>query len=288
MLTDKAIVITGAGRGIGRATAHLAAKLGASVMVNDLDSDAAAAVADEVRAAGGTSDASGCDVAGWDSAERLISACVEKFGRIDGLVNNAALLRPGVFETLEEETWRRTIEVNVLGAAFTMTHAARHMLLQGAGAIVNVISGAHQGAPDLAPYGTSKGALASLIYCGAVDLGHRGVRVNGVSPIAATQMEAAASAFGETVGRPAMMPSLSPEENATVICFLLSDESAAFNGQILRVERDGVSILGHPTVLRPYPRLKTDNYGAVRDAILASLTPMIQPLGVRYGRLAHD
>lgn len=288
MLEDKAVVVTGAGRGIGQATAALAARLGAKVVVNDIDAAAAEETATRISAHGGEAIVHADSVGSWDGARRLVEACTRRFGRIDGLVNNAAIFRPGLFETLEESPWRETMDVNVLGPAFAMTHAAKAMLASGGGAIVNVISGSHQGAPDMAPYGTSKGALASLIYCGAVDLGPRGVRVNGVSPVAATRMEQEASDFGQTVGRAAMVPSLPPESNATVVCFLLSDESAAFNGQILRIERDGVSILGHPTVLQPYPRVDTGDYDQVRDAVLSQLTPMLQPLGVRYGRLAHD
>lgn len=288
MLVDKSIVITGAGRGIGRASARLAAELGASIIVNDIDAAAAEGVAAEIRASGGTAIADGTDISSWAGAEQLVGKAVRHFGGLHGLVNNAAVFVPGVFEALEEADWRRAIEVNVLGSAFLMTHAVRQMLPGGGGAVVNVISGSHQGAPDMAPYSTSKGAVASMIYAAAIDLGPRGVRVNGVSPVAATVMEEQASAFGETVGRAPMMPSLTPEENATAICFLLSDDSRDFNGQILRIERDGLSMLGHPTVLLPYPRLKTDSYPAVRDAAVAELGSMLQPLGIRYGRLEHQ
>ena len=288
MLAGKSLVITGAGRGIGRATARLAAGLGARVVVNDIDAAGAEAVADEIKDTGGDAVADATDVSSWAGAEHLVARAVERFGALHGVVNNAAVFVPGIFENLSEADWRKAIEVNVLGTAFLMTHAVRAMLRGGGGAIVNIISGSHQGAPDMAPYSTSKGAVASMIYAAAIDLGPRGIRVNGVSPVAATKMEQAASDFGQALGRPPMVSPLTPEDNAPAICFLLSDDSREFNGQILRLERDGLSMLGHPTVLLPYPRLKTDSYEAVREAAVSQLGPMIQPLGIRYGRLKHE
>lgn len=302
-LEEKAIVITGAGRGIGRASALLAAKLGAAVVVNDIDADEAGKVADEISAAGGRAVADASDVSGWIGAEQLIDTCIRRFGAIHGLVNNAAICRPRRFEDSDEALWRSVVETNVCGVAYAMMHAARRMLAAGDGAIVNVTSGAHQGAPDLAAYGASKGAVASLTYCGAIDLGARGVRVNGVSPVAATRMATAALAFaGEKAG--AAEPDASAggtggdasiqdllanvptaEANAPVVCFLLSDESRGFNGQIVRVERDGLSLLGHPTVLTPYPKLDTADYPAVSAALAGGALGAMQPLGISYGQL---
>lgn len=284
-LAGKAIAITGSGRGIGKACALLAAELGAAVLVNDIDEDAADEVAALIAANGGRALADGSDVSQWKGAAQLIDRCVEEFGTINGLVNNAAIFSPCRFEDADEALWRSTLQVNVCGVAFPLSHAVRHMLAHSGGAIINLTSGAHQGAPDLAPYGTSKGAVAALTRCAAVDLGARGIRVNAVSPVAATRMLQVASDFAEAQGKEWMSNAPTPEANAPVVCYLLSDESAAFNGQILRVERDGVSLLAHPTVLSPYPKMDASDYAAVAAALSGGALGRMQPLGIHYGHV---
>jgi NAD(P)-dependent dehydrogenase (short-subunit alcohol dehydrogenase family) len=287
-LTGKAIVITGAGHGIGKATALMAARLGASVIVNDIDGDAARSVAERICAQGGDAARDAADISSWKGAGSTIAHCVNRYGRVDGLVNNAAVLLPIELEEADEQTWRRTIEVNLLGAAFCLTHATHAMLAAGSGAIVNIISGAHQGAPNVAPYGASKGALASLTYCAAIDLADKPIRVNAVSPVAATRMAEVATRYATSRGRPGMGDPPAPEANAPVICFLLSDAARDFRGQIIRVEPDGLSMLGHPTALNPYPRIVTQDYEAVSDALTSTLSEMLQPLGIKRGRLTFE
>lgn len=276
-LAGKAIVITGAGRGVGRACAVLAARLGASVVVNDIDGDLARETAEAI---GDAAVADASDVSTWAGAGAMIDGCVERFGRIDGLVNNAALCTPCHLEQTDEAFWRATIETNVLGVAFATTLAVRRMLNSGGGAIVNMTSAAHLGATNLVPYGSSKGAVASFTYCAALDLAPRGIRVNAVSPFAATRMIDASLAFGAASGQidPSLLPT--PEDNAPVTCFLLSDDSRDFNGQIIRVERDGLSMIGHPVVLAPHPTVATDDYDAVRDALRTRLAAQMQPIGI--------
>jgi NAD(P)-dependent dehydrogenase (short-subunit alcohol dehydrogenase family) len=122
-------------------------------------------------------------VASWTEAAELIDSCVSEFGRIDGLVNNAALMWVGRPDQLTEADLRRTIEVNVLGTTFCGLHALGHMTAQGSGAIVNVTSGAHAGIPLQCAYSASKGAVASLTYAWAADVAGQGVRVNAISPM---------------------------------------------------------------------------------------------------------
>ena len=287
-LAAKSIVITGAGRGVGRACAILAAELGASVIVNDIDADVAGQVCADIVANGGNALADDCDISTWSGAEAMVERCVSAFGGIDGLINNAALFRPCRLTEADEQIWRDTIETNVLGVAFATTHAARRMSARGSGAIVNMTSAAHQGATNLAPYGTSKGAVSSLTYCAALDLGPQGIRVNAVSPFAATRMVEAASQFGAASGHLSTAALPTPEENAAVACYLLSDAAHDFNGQIIRVERGGLSMLGHPVVLSPYPKGDTANYAAVRDAMADELRKQFQPVGIHYGHLQYD
>ena len=107
MLAGKSILVTGAGRGIGRATARLAAELGACVVVNDIDAAGAGAVADEITSTGGDAVADATDVSSWAGAEQLVARAVERFGRLHGVVNNAAVFVPGVFENLSEAVCAR-------------------------------------------------------------------------------------------------------------------------------------------------------------------------------------
>ncbi len=131
VLHGKAVVITGAGRGLGRVYALLAAREGARVVVNDIDADAAAEAVQAIRTEGGEAMADGHDIATWEGAGALVGACVERFGRIDGLVNNAGLYYLSRPQDERPERMRQIVEVNVLGPAFCGTHALRHMLAQG-------------------------------------------------------------------------------------------------------------------------------------------------------------
>lgn len=187
VLQGKAVVITGSGKGIGAACAKGAAHQGAAVVVNDID-DSAHETANAILAEGGKAVACLADVSKWDEAGRLIDCCLEAFGKIDGLVNNAALYNRARIDELEPESARAQVEVNVLGTMFCTAHAVRHMLEQGSGSIVNVVSGAHMGMPTMGVYGATKGAVASMVYTWAMELTGTGVRVNALSPFGRTRI----------------------------------------------------------------------------------------------------
>src|SRR5438477_3014866 len=159
-LEGKAIVITGSSRGLGAAYAKAAAAEGASVVVNGTDLAATEQVAEEIRTAGGTAVAHVADVASWNDAEGLVQRCIDEFGRIDGLVNNAGVYTASKPDAVSESMLRRVIEINLLGTAFCGAHAMRRMLEQGHGSIVNTVSGAMVGLPFLSAYGASKGGVA--------------------------------------------------------------------------------------------------------------------------------
>jgi NAD(P)-dependent dehydrogenase (short-subunit alcohol dehydrogenase family) len=246
-LTGRAVIVTGAGRGLGRAYALSAASHGAHVVVNDVDADEAAYVAREIATAGGTARASGHDVSDSLQAAALIAQGIESFGRLDGLVNNAGLLEFGPPGDDDPELVRRLVEVNVLGPLYCGSAAIRWMRDHGGGSIVNVTSGAHLGMTSLAAYGASKGAVASLTYAWALDCGAHGIRVNAVSPTAATRMT---DRFG--VDRATQQ---TPVQVAPLVTYLLSDASAPLTGQIFRMDHLALSRLaparfGDPTAPR--------------------------------------
>ncbi|GAA3239118.1 SDR family NAD(P)-dependent oxidoreductase [Dactylosporangium siamense] len=246
-LDGKAVVVTGAGRGLGAAYARLAAAEGAAVLVNDVDADLAASVAAEITSAGGRALAAAGTIGTWDGAGEVVARCVEAFGAIDGLVNNAGIFRLADPAAQDPDEFRAVIEVNLLGTAYCGLHAIRAMLAQGSGSVVNVTSGAHAGSAAMGAYGASKGGVASLTYCWAADLLGSGVRVNAVSPNAHTRMADAfeaylgAAAQGQNVHKP-------PEQNAPAVVYLLTDAAAAVHGQVIRIDGDELSMIAHPVV----------------------------------------
>jgi NAD(P)-dependent dehydrogenase (short-subunit alcohol dehydrogenase family) len=255
VLEGKAVIVTGAGQGIGAAIAHHAAELGARVVVNDIDEDLTDAVAAEIREAGGEAVTAPADVAQWSTGEALVAACLGAFGTIDGLVNNAGVFRTGTFLEMREEDVAATVRVNLMGTAACAQAAARAMMERGTGSIVNIVSGAVSGIPGLGAYGASKGAVASLTYAWALELRGTGVRLNAVSPRAETRMAAMTTAYRTaTYGSAAASaagPFPQPAQNAPVVCFLLSDLSAHVHGQVVRTDGELLALMTHPAVLEP-------------------------------------
>ena len=251
-LTGKAVVITGAGRGLGAAYARHAAAAGASIVVNDIDARATTATVDEIIRAGGRAVAHTASVSDWDAAEGLIKRCVDEFGRVDGLVNNAGMFVKRDAHECGPGDVQSIVEANVLGTIFCGIHALRVMYGQGGGTIVNVTSGALLGIPGMSLYGASKGAVASLTFGWAKEASARGVRVNAVSPVASTRMSAQ---FGLPSGAspPDYRSGGGPrgqraDDVAPVVTFLLSDLSGDLNGCILRLFDGGLSIVEPPRV----------------------------------------
>lgn len=256
VLQNKAVVITGAGRGIGAACAKGAALRGASVVVNDVDAAEAEHTVAEIRASGGKAVACVADITDWDEAGRLIQTCIDQFGKIDGLVNNAALFHRSRLDEFDPVVARRLVDVNVLGTLHCAAHAVKPMLAQGSGSIVNVTSDVHMGIPPYGIYGATKGAVASLVYTWALELAGTGVRVNALSPSGATRMVVQAAAEeSEGLQYHAMAPSA--ENNSPVVEFFLSDDSAHVTGQLVRTQGDYLFLYTHPALLMP-PAIRSE------------------------------
>lgn len=279
MLIGKSVIVTGSGGGIGAAYARLAAAHGASVIVNDVDSVAAQAVADEITRSGGTAVAHVADVSDWESSRGLVSAAFTQFGRLDGLVNNAGVFAAGEPDAATREDIERIVRVNILGAVHCGTHALEAMKEQRSGAILNVTSGAQCGTRGLALYGMTKGAIASLTYGWAIDLADFGVRVNAISPNAHTRMAdeyeryRGVDADGQNVGK-------SPESNAPVAVFLLSDEASSITGQVVRVDGSDLTLMTHPRQLVPAAAHAAWTPDLVASAFAEELVGYGQPLGL--------
>jgi NAD(P)-dependent dehydrogenase (short-subunit alcohol dehydrogenase family) len=269
MLKGKAVVITGAGRGIGAACAKGIGRQGARVVVNDVDAKEAEQTANAIRADGGTAIGHAADVSDWEQAGGLIQACISTFGRIDGLVNNAALYHIGRIDEFNPVVARALVEVDVLGPMYCSAHAVKPMLVQRSGSIVNVTSGAHMGMPGMGIYGAAKGAVASMVYTWAMELAGSGVRVNALSPFGATNIlgnskrqlseryGVPADDFGQPVSSVQIQP---PDANAPIVEYLLSDEAADVNGQLVRIDNGEIQLYTHPALL--LPSIRRDHWDA--------------------------
>jgi NAD(P)-dependent dehydrogenase (short-subunit alcohol dehydrogenase family) len=273
ILTGKAVVITGAGRGLGRAFAEAAARAGASIVVNDIDAEPAREVVRGIEAGcAGSALLHVGSVAEWDAAHQLIETCVERFGRIDGLVNNAGshyLSRP---EDEDEVLVRESVETNVLGTIFPGVHAMRAMIRQGkGGVIVNSTSGAMCGMSMVATYGATKGAVTSLTYSWALDLMAHGIRCNAISATALTRMTE------HTLQHRASPVDWPPETMAPLVVYLLSDLSRGITGQMIRLWGGNLHLIGHPAPIAPF--VERDGWSvedldaAFREHLSAHLQP---------------
>lgn len=286
-LDGKAIVITGAGSGLGAAYARHCAALGARLVVNDVDAAAAERIAAEIVAAGGMAIASAGSVGLWDYAGRLIETCVTAFGRIDGLLNNAGILRHGRLTEMTERDLRAMLEVNTIGTAACASHAIRRMLEQdGPCSIVNVASGSQAGDIALGAYGASKAAVASLTFAWALELRDTNVRVNALSPLAHTAMAGTNMKYlaQQSASRDVVYTTLPPADvNAPAAAFLLSDRSIGINGQVVRIAGDELSFVTHPMIAEPVLKGQWDD-----DAIAAAFRGILglkqQRLGLSYAR----
>lgn len=241
--TNKAVIVTGAGRGIGRACAEAFAAEGASVVVADIDAETGAGTAAAIAANGGDAIFVACDVGDAGQCGALVDATLEWAGRLDVLVNNAAIIKAGAFLDLAEADFDAVIRVNLKGAFLMGQAAARAMVgRKFPGAIVNMSSiNGTLAIPNQVPYVVSKGGLNQLTRLMALALADRGVRVNAVAPGSiATEMlqsvmtdEAARRTIlsRTPLGRPG-----EPAEVARVVLFLASEEASYITGEVVTVD----------------------------------------------------
>jgi 3-oxoacyl-[acyl-carrier protein] reductase len=244
-LSGRVVLVTGSSRGIGAEVAVKAAGEGARVAIHYREAEEhAARTLDRVRAAGGSGDCFRADLADGEAAEGLVEAVLDRFGRIDGLVNNAGLTQVGPFLEMPTEEWDAVLRTD-LGAAFhTCRVAIPAMLEQGGGSIVNVSSRLGQmGIPETAAYSAAKAGLIGLTRSLAREFGGRGVRVNAVAP-GFTVTEMTADLADTETGRQRLrdMPLGRfgrADEVADAVVFLLSDKASLFLGQTLNPNAGG-------------------------------------------------
>lgn len=252
-LQDSIAIVTGGGKGIGRHYAYGLAREGAAVIIAEIDGAAAEETAAAIRAEGGKALAVPTDVSDEESVRQLVARTIEEYGRIDVLVNNAAIFAsirytPGPFESIKVADWDRMFEVNVRGTWLCCKEVIPHMRRQGYGKIINISSGtASKGTPNALSYLTSKAAVEGLTRGIAREVsGPGGISVNCIAP-GSTESEtrlplmneqAKQAALGDRIVQRAQVS----EDLVGTVVFLASHDSDFMTGQVLHV--DGGSVLG--------------------------------------------
>ena len=208
VLEGRAAAVTGGGRGIGRGHCLHLAQQGAAVVVNDIDPDAARAVADEIAEAGGRAAVNTSDISSREGAQALIGQCVDEYGAIHAMVNNAGNVHDRSFLKMSDEEFMSVVRVHQGGTFMCSQEAALRMRDQkSGGAIVNTVSAAHFGNFGQTNYAGSKGAIASMTYTWALELARYGIRVNAISPSGTTRMSAT---YKDAKGQEVEMPFIDP------------------------------------------------------------------------------
>ena len=254
VLDGRVVIVTGGGRGLGRAHCLELARQGASVVVNDLgvgvrgeatDQSPAQEVVGEITAMGGSALADATSVTDWPGMEALVERTVERFGDLHAVVNNAGFLRDRILTAMSEDDFDSVIAVHLKGTFALTRHACtywRDKVKSGAkvsGRVVSTTSGAGLfGNVGQTNYGSAKSAIATMMLITAMEMQRYGVTANAVSPIAATRMLAS---IGRTADQSGAWDRLDPANASPVVAWLCSEESGWMSGQVLRVDGNTVS-----------------------------------------------
>jgi NAD(P)-dependent dehydrogenase (short-subunit alcohol dehydrogenase family) len=265
MLEGKAVLVTGAGGGIGRDFAIAMAAAGARVLVNDIgtsvkgegrDAGPAQKVVDEIRARGGTAVASTDSVADWESANRIVNAALDSFGRLDIVVNNAGILRDRFFFNMSPEEWRAVIDVHLNGSFYVARAAAPHFKSQESGCYIHMTSTSGLvGNLGQANYSAAKLGIVALSKSIALDMAKYRVRSNCISPFAWSRM--IGSIPTETEEQKARVEKLKAMETAKIAplaVFLASDLGSEVTGQVFAVRANEIFLMSQSRPLRSVQR----------------------------------
>ncbi|TNM39569.1 SDR family NAD(P)-dependent oxidoreductase [Nocardioides albidus] len=249
LLEGRVAIVTGAGRGIGRAHALELARHGAKVVVNDYgvslagegtDESPAHQVVAEIEAIGGEAVVNGADVADFAAAEAMVRQAIDTFGGLDILVNNAGFVRDRMLVNTSEEEWDSVIRVHLKGHFAPLRHAGAYWRAeskegrQRAARVINTSSGAGlQGSIGQATYSSAKAGIAGLTLVAAAEMGRYGVTVNAIAPVARTRM---------TEGAFDTSAMALPEDNSPIVAWLASEEAADVTGRVIEIDGSVITV----------------------------------------------
>ncbi|MFF1559966.1 SDR family oxidoreductase [Streptomyces sp. NPDC058279] len=294
----RVVIVTGAGRGLGRAHALAFAEQGARVVVNDLgvgpdglpgpDGPAARVVA-EIEAGGGQAVAHGGDIATGEGAASLVECALAAFGRLDTLVNNAGFLRDRMLVNLDEDDWDAVVRVHLKGHFLPLKHAAAYWRAEAkagrpvAARVVNTSSGAGLlGSVGQGNYSAAKAGVLALTLVAAAETGRYGVQVNAIAPAARTRMTE--RTFAQAMAAPAAggFDAMAPENVSPLVVWLGSDASAGVTGRVFEAEGGRITVMEG---WRPGPTVERAGRWSPAEAgeAAAKLLARSQAPGAVYG-----
>lgn len=298
MVEGKVVVVTGAGRGIGREIALLMAKYGAKVVVNDLGTSAAGEgqdtkIADEVvaeiRAAGGEAVANYDSVATMEGGAAIIQTALDTFGRIDVVVNNAGILRDRMVFNMTEEEWDAVIDVHLKGTFATVRAAAPHFRAQQSGRIINFTSTSGLiGNYGQANYAAAKMGIVGFTKICALDLKKYNVTANCIAPFAWTRMIGTIPDDPHQQERLEKIRRMSPAHIAPLVVFLASDKAQSISGQIFGVRGKEIILFSQPRPIRTVGRVEGWTVEDVAEMIPTAWANSFYPLEVSMDVFPYD
>jgi NAD(P)-dependent dehydrogenase (short-subunit alcohol dehydrogenase family) len=289
MLDGKVVAVTGAGGGIGRDLALACAAAGAAVVVNDigasltgegLDAGPAQQVVDEITAAGGHAVANTDNVADPKGGEGIVGSALSAFGRIDGVINNAGILRDRFFHKMSEVEFDAVIKVHLYGSYHVARAAANHFKEQGSGAYVFMTSTSGLvGNFGQANYSAAKLALTALSKSIALDMQKFNVRSNCIAPFAWSRMIASIPTdTPDQVARVAKLQQMTPAKIAPLAVYLLSDAAKDVNAQVFGVRNNEVFLFSQPRPVRSVHRSEGWTPESIAEHAMPSLSKSFYPL----------
>lgn len=300
-LDGKVAIVTGSGRGLGLAYARELARLGAAVVVNDLDADAAASAVAAIGADGGRATAVVAPVGPSETARALVAAAVDTFGRLDILVTNAGLLRDKSLLKMTDDDFDAVIDVHLRGTFTCVREAFAYFKENGvAGRIVTIGSPTGQrGNFGQTNYAAAKAGIVGMVRTWALEMARAGVTVNTVVPVAATAMTRTIPFFEKAIaatdeGRP--MPDFfrkelgfgTAEDVAGLVAFLASDAAAGINGQVIGVGGDRLQLWTHPEPVFSELRDGGWTYEALAADLPGLLEGKLQSVGEKFPELPEE